>query len=70
LWDESVWEWLAERVWCVRDREESWDWRVERCWVRKVERVVRESEMRRREAVSFDILKWDVHWDISWRRGC
>lgn len=62
----SVWAWLAARVWWVRERAVSWVERVERWWVRKVESVVRESEMRRSEAVSLEILKWDVHWAISW----
>jgi hypothetical protein len=47
-----------ERV--VRARE-----LVLRCCVRKEERVERESEMRMSEAVSLEILKWDVHWEIS-----
>jgi len=45
------------------------DLRLERCWERKVESVERESEIREREAVSFDILKWEVHWAISWGGG-
>jgi hypothetical protein len=28
--------------------------------------VERESEMRSREAVSLPILKWEVHWEMSW----
>lgn len=65
----SVWLWLADRVWWVRLRVERVDWREERCWVRKEERVERESEMRRRESLSLAILKWDVHWEMSWS-GC
>jgi hypothetical protein len=52
-------------VWWVRERAESWVERVDRCWLRKVCRVLRESEMRVREAVSLLILKCDVHWDMS-----
>jgi hypothetical protein len=39
---------------------------VLRCCVRKEESVERESEMRRSDAVSLEILKWDVHWEISY----
>jgi hypothetical protein len=34
--------------------------------VRKVESVLRESEMRAREAVSFEILKCEVHCEMSY----
>ena len=61
----SVWVWFAERVWCVRDRALSCWERECRCCVRKVERVESESEMRVREAVSLEILKCEVHWDMS-----
>lgn len=50
----------------MRVRVESCWERECRCWCRKVERVERESEIRVREAVSLVILKWDVHWEISW----
>jgi hypothetical protein len=66
LWVERVCVWFAARVEWVRDRWASCVERVERCWVRNWERVDSESEMRRREAVSFWILKWEVHWDINY----
>jgi hypothetical protein len=61
----SVCVWFALRVWWVRESWVSWVERVDRCWDRKVCRVLRESEIRVREAVSLEILKWDVHWDMS-----
>lgn len=61
--------WFADSVWCVRVREVSCDRIEERCCVRKVESVERESLTRRREAVSLEILKCEVHCAISWR-GC
>ena len=61
--------WFAARVWWVRWMDCKEDLRLERCWERKVESVERESEIREREAVSFDILKWEVHWAISWGGG-
>lgn len=53
----------------MRDKAESWADMLERCWERKVERVLRESEMRRREAVSLEILKCVVHCAMSWTEG-
>lgn len=58
--------WFADSVWWVRERAESCVLREERCCERKVERVESESEIRAREAVSFEILKWEVHWEMSW----
>ena len=60
-----VCEWFAARVWWVRERWERVDCREERFWVRKVESVESESEMRERAAVSFAILKCEVHWAIN-----
>lgn len=64
-----VWLWFALSVWWVRESWDKDDWREERCWERKVLRVERESEMRRREAVSLPILKCEVHWEMSWVGG-
>ena len=49
----------------MRERWERVDCREERFWVRKVESVESESEMRERAAVSFPILKCEVHWAIN-----
>jgi hypothetical protein len=57
--------WFALSVWWVRESWDSEDRSVWRCWVRKEESVLRESEMRRREAVSLPILKCEVHWEMS-----
>ena len=50
----------------MRDSWEREDCKDCRCCVRNCESVERLSEMRRREAVSLAILKWDVHCEMSW----
>jgi hypothetical protein len=49
----------------VRDSLERVEDKDERCWVRKVESVLRESEMRRRALWSGWDLKLAVHWAMS-----